>query len=111
MRHHYDIYEKFLDGSNVWRGYVPGWYEAELKMHELAGRSKNQFYAFDIEADRVVAPGVRGTLGLRANALANGQCSRRGDEKTGDRLHNVPLLLDKRSNSHSASTRATSPKV
>ena len=59
MRHQYDIFEKFPDGSSLWRGCVPGWYEAERKMYELTEQSKNEFYAMDIQANRVVTPGVK----------------------------------------------------
>ena len=72
MRHHYDIFEKFPDGSTIWRGNVPGWYEAQRKMYELAEQSKNEFYAIDIEANRLVTPSVKSGSRPAAKAAANG---------------------------------------
>ena len=72
MRHQYDIFEKFPDGSSIWRGWVPGWYEAERKMYELTERSKNEFYAMDIQTNRIVTPGVKRDSRPTAKAAANG---------------------------------------
>ena len=71
MRHHYDIFEKFHDGSTLWRGCVPGWYEAERELYELAGRSKNEFFAIDIEANSLVTPSVKIAPRPEAKAAAN----------------------------------------
>ena len=59
MRHHYNVFEKFPDGSSIWRGYLSGWYLAQLRMYELAEQSKNEFYAIDIEANSPVTPSVK----------------------------------------------------
>jgi hypothetical protein len=59
MRHDFDIFEKFRDGSTLWRACVSGWYEAEREMQVLAGRSKSEFYAIDVQANEVVAPSVK----------------------------------------------------
>ena len=36
MRPEYDIFEKLPDGSSIWRVCVPGQYDAERKLQELA---------------------------------------------------------------------------
>jgi hypothetical protein len=71
MRHHYDIFEKFPDGSSIWCVCVHGWYEAERKMYELAEQSENEFYALDIEANGFVTPGVKKASRPTAKAAAN----------------------------------------
>jgi hypothetical protein len=52
MRHEYEVFEKFQDGSTLWRACVSGRYEAQRKMHELAERSENEFFLIDIQAGR-----------------------------------------------------------
>ena len=51
MRHVYDVFEKFPDGSTLWRAWVPGRFEAERKMQELAELSENKFFLMDIQAE------------------------------------------------------------
>jgi hypothetical protein len=50
MRHDYDVFEKFPDGSTLWRACVAGRYEAHRKISELAERSDNEFFLIDIQA-------------------------------------------------------------
>ena len=49
MRPEYDIFEKLPDGSSNWRVCVPGQYEAERKLDELAEHSENEFFAIETE--------------------------------------------------------------
>jgi hypothetical protein len=72
MRHEYDIFEKFPDGSTIWRACVSGRYETERKMQELAEQSNNEFYAIDILVNQVIAPRVKSTSRPAAKAAANG---------------------------------------
>jgi hypothetical protein len=51
MRRNYDIFEKFPDGSTLWRACVAGRYEAQRKMQAMAEFSDNSFYAIDIQAN------------------------------------------------------------
>jgi len=51
MRRKYDIFEKFPDGSTLWRACVSGRYETHRKMQAFAEHSENVFYAIDIQAD------------------------------------------------------------
>jgi hypothetical protein len=59
MLRDFDIFEKFPDGSAIWRTCVFGQCEAERKMHELAEHSENEFWAIDIQA-REPLPTIRG---------------------------------------------------
>jgi hypothetical protein len=49
MRRDFDIFEKFPDGSTLWRACVRGQFEARRKMNELSERSENQFFMIDIQ--------------------------------------------------------------
>jgi hypothetical protein len=44
----FDIFEKFPDGSMIWRACVLGQFEAERKLQALAEHSKNEFVVIDI---------------------------------------------------------------
>ncbi len=48
MTREYDVFEKFPDGSSLWRVSVAGLGNARLQLHELTRKSDNQFYAIDI---------------------------------------------------------------
>jgi hypothetical protein len=50
MRRDYDVFEKFPDGSTLWRACVSGRYEAQRKIHELAENSESEFFLIDIHA-------------------------------------------------------------
>jgi hypothetical protein len=50
MLRDYDIFEKFPDGSTIWRACVFGQYEARRKLQDLAKGSPNEFVAIDIKA-------------------------------------------------------------
>jgi hypothetical protein len=50
MRRDYDVFEKFPDGSTLWRTCVSGRFEAQRKMQELAEHSENEFFLIDIQA-------------------------------------------------------------
>jgi hypothetical protein len=49
VRRDFDIFEKFTDGSTLWRACVRGRFDALRKMHELAEQSKNEFFMIDIQ--------------------------------------------------------------
>jgi hypothetical protein len=48
MLRDFDIFEKFHDGSTIWRVCVIGQHEAQRKLQELGEHSENRFYAIDI---------------------------------------------------------------
>jgi hypothetical protein len=50
MLRDFDIFEKFPDGSTIWRACVFGQFEAARKLQELAEHSQNEFIAIDIQA-------------------------------------------------------------
>jgi hypothetical protein len=50
MPRDFDIFEKFPDGSKIWRTCVSGQFEADRKIQELAEHSNNEFVAIDIQA-------------------------------------------------------------
>jgi hypothetical protein len=50
MRRDYDVFEKFHDGSTLWRACVTGRFEAQRKINELAELSENDFFLIDIAA-------------------------------------------------------------
>ena len=51
MRRDFDIFERFPDGSCVWRACVSGQYEAQRKIQELAESSENEFFGIDIQTE------------------------------------------------------------
>ena len=57
IRRDYDIFEKFPDGSSLWRACVRGRFEAQRKIDELAELSENKFYMIDIQEHVLSLPG------------------------------------------------------
>jgi hypothetical protein len=56
MRCEYDVFEKFSDGSTLWRATVRGRFEAQRKMDELSEHSENKFYMLDIQEQFLLSP-------------------------------------------------------
>jgi hypothetical protein len=54
MHHKYDLFEKFPDGSSLWRDCVIGLEGARRHMCDLARRSTNQFYAMHLVSGKIV---------------------------------------------------------
>jgi hypothetical protein len=54
MHHKYDLFEKFPDGSSLWRACVIGLKGARWHMCDLARRSTNQFYAMHLVSGKIV---------------------------------------------------------
>jgi hypothetical protein len=70
MNHEYDLFEKFQDGSSIWRDSIPGSGKTRLRLQELAQRSKNQFYAIDLETGEVLTlNSVRDSHAFRAPSI------------------------------------------
>jgi hypothetical protein len=55
IKHEYDVFEKFPNGSSIWRGSFPGFETTFLRLQELAQKSENQFYAISLTTGEVVA--------------------------------------------------------
>ncbi len=67
MIREYDLFEKFPDGSSLWRVSVSGLGNARLQLHELIRKSDNQFYAIDITGGKTLQlDRERDMLGFRA---------------------------------------------
>lgn len=71
MRRDYDVFEKFPDGSTVWRANVSGLYEAQRKVQELREFSENEFYILDIQTE-LISPRMAGGSRFTAKAAASG---------------------------------------
>jgi len=69
MRRHYDIFEKFADGSTLWRCWIRGQHEAKRKMQELAEHSENEFFLIDIQAETFL-PVTAKSVHTNSQALA-----------------------------------------
>jgi len=55
MKNEYDLFEKFPNGSSLWRGAFPDFEGTCLRMRELAQTSENQFYAISLTTGDVLA--------------------------------------------------------
>jgi hypothetical protein len=53
MHREYDLFEKFPDGSSLWRDSVLGLEGARAHMRELAQKSGNHFYAIDTVSGKI----------------------------------------------------------
>jgi len=70
MNHEYDLFEKFPDGSSLWRDSIPGFGKTRLRLQELAQRSENQFYAVDLATGEVLTfNSERDAHGLEAPSM------------------------------------------
>jgi hypothetical protein len=54
MSYVYDLFEKFPDGSSLWRACVMGLEGARLHVLDLARRSSNEFYAMNVANGKIV---------------------------------------------------------
>jgi hypothetical protein len=55
MKHRYDLFEKYPDGSSLWRDSVSGFKLTRLRLQELSQKSENQYYALDLTTGDVLA--------------------------------------------------------
>jgi len=55
MDRDYDIFERFPDGSVVWRDFVNGLESARAKLDLLGGRSGNEFLAIHMPTKEIAA--------------------------------------------------------
>ena len=72
MRRAYDIFERFPDGSSLWRTFAVGRFEAKRRMHELAEHSGNDFFLNDIPTEEFLptVPARKITRPLTKSAAA-----------------------------------------
>ena len=59
MHHEYDLFERFPDGSSLWRACVVGLESTRQYMFDLARRSPNQFYAMNLASGKIVSLGLQ----------------------------------------------------
>ena len=55
----YDLFEKFPDGSSLWRACVVGLEGVRRHMLDLAQSSSNQFYAIHVASGKIISPKLR----------------------------------------------------
>jgi hypothetical protein len=78
MTREYDLFEKFSDGSSLWRASVSGLGNARLHLQELTRWSENQFYAIDIIAGKTLRLGRRyNPFSFRAPRKTSGQSNQK----------------------------------
>ncbi len=53
-RRDFDLFEKFADGSSIWRTCASGQFDAQQKLQNLADHSENEFYSIDIETGKLL---------------------------------------------------------
>jgi hypothetical protein len=79
MKNEYDLFEKFPNGSSLWRGSFPGFEPTCLRLQELAQKSDNRFYATSLTTGEVVAfnseRDVRELVPLKTNRRSKGQAA------------------------------------
>ena len=71
MRRDYEVFERFSDGSTLWRTCVTGRFEAQRKMQEFKEHSENEFFILDIvEPHRFIPASAtrRSRLATKASA-------------------------------------------
>jgi hypothetical protein len=74
MKDEFDLFEKFPDGSSLWRDSVLGFETARLRLQELAQRSKNQFYGINLRSGEVLfSNSERDAHGFRAGSRTEKQ--------------------------------------
>ena len=73
MRRYIDIFEKFADGSTIWRTCASGQFDAQQKLQNLADHSENEFYSIDIETGKLLPFNLaRSNSGKQLKRAANG---------------------------------------
>jgi hypothetical protein len=76
MTREYDLFERFPDGSSLWRASVSGLGNARIHLHELTRKSNNQFYAIDITGGKTLHLGNEHAMsGFRAPKKTRDECA------------------------------------
>jgi hypothetical protein len=76
MTREYDLFERFPDGSSLWRASVSGLGNARIHLYELTRKSNNQFYAIDITGGKTVRLGSDlNTMGYRTPKKTRSECA------------------------------------
>ena len=56
MIREYELFEKFPDGSSLWRASILGLEGTCHRLRQLAQNSENQFYAIDLLSGKIIYP-------------------------------------------------------
>jgi hypothetical protein len=75
MTYEYDLFEKFPDGSSLWRASVIGLEGARIHVSSIAQRSPNSFYAMNVESGKIVPLTLPNSAAFR-DGLKSGRRSR-----------------------------------
>ena len=75
MIREYDLFERFSDGSSLWRASILGLEGTQLHLRQLAGKSGNQFYAIDMVSGKIISTNPKRDGGI--DLLANQRAGRR----------------------------------
>jgi hypothetical protein len=68
MTREYEIFERFPDGSSLWRASHIGLEKTQFQMRQLADKSEHQFYAIDVMSGKVIRANFeRGSVDLLAS--------------------------------------------
>ena len=59
MDREYDVFEKFPDGTHIWRAFVKGLIEARARVAELSEISPDEFYAIHTPSKEIVASSAK----------------------------------------------------
>jgi hypothetical protein len=74
MKDEFDLFEKFRDGSSLWRDSVLGFETTRLMLQELVQKSENQFYGINLRSGEVLVSNLeRHTHRFRARPRAEKQ--------------------------------------
>jgi hypothetical protein len=71
MRRDYEVFEKFSDGSTLWRASVNGQFEAQRKMQEFREHSENEFFILHVVEPHFISPSATSRSRLSAKAPAS----------------------------------------
>jgi hypothetical protein len=55
MIHGYELFERFPDGSTLWRAFAPDLRDAVEMLEDLASNTGNEFYALNIQTGQIMA--------------------------------------------------------
>lgn len=55
MRHEYDLFERFSDGSSLWRACAIGLDNTRRQLRHLTKISPNRFYAMHVASGKIIS--------------------------------------------------------
>jgi hypothetical protein len=74
MTREYDLFERYPDGSSLWRASILGLQGTHIHLRQLAQTSGNQFYAIEMGSGKIIRTSFkRGGMDLPASRRTAGQ--------------------------------------